>query len=213
MTTPLQLTRYDGEDGIEILIDPVTNDSFCSVVGYARMSGISSSTIRVRLGKAIKTAEIFTSGGLQTIRLVTEDQITKWLPTDNPVMASKLIRTCGQIASQYQWQQDDRAIFDEFLANLKIATDGKMLGRSMKVNVAHQGHKHIAIHLPPVLDLLASRLGYSPDVISLQRAIVKHGGKIGQTHRFDRFEPESPAKNNGLRSIVRKCIVIPTSLF
>ena len=103
MPSTLQLTRYDGEGGIEILINSITGESFCSVKGYARMSGRSASTIRERLcnvtetsqggrEESLKTAEIPTSGGIQGGRLITEDQITEWLPKDNPAAATLLLK-------------------------------------------------------------------------------------------------------------------------
>ena len=85
-----------------------------------------------------------------------------------------------------------------------------MLDGSMKADVTTRQGKYIAIHLLSVLDALESRLDYRPQATGLQRAIAKYGGKCGQNQRF---EPESPTKRNGHRSIVRKCIVIPTSLF
>lgn len=106
--------------------------------------------------------------------------------------------------------QDDRIIFDEFLSKLRIALDEGMLDGSMKADVTTRQGKYIAIHLLSVLDALESRLDYRPQATDLQRAIAKYGGKCGQNQRF---EPESPTKRNGHRSIVRKCIVIPTSLF
>ena len=103
MTSTLQLTRYDGEGGIEILINPITGESFCSVKGYARMSGRSASTIRERLynvteafqggrEQPVKTAEIPTNGGLQGGRLITEEQIVEWIPKDNPAAATLLLK-------------------------------------------------------------------------------------------------------------------------
>jgi hypothetical protein len=103
MSNSIQLQRYDGENGVEILIDSATGESFCSVKGYARMAGKAPSTIRERLGyvtevsqggreEAVKTAEILTAGGLQAHVLITEDQIVQWLPNDNPAAASALLK-------------------------------------------------------------------------------------------------------------------------
>jgi hypothetical protein len=96
MSNALQLQRYDGEGGIEILINPATGESFCSVRGYARMAGKNESTIRARVTGAGdgsgKMAEILTPGGLQGARLITEDQITAWLPKDNPAAATLLLK-------------------------------------------------------------------------------------------------------------------------
>ena len=93
MTNTLQ--RFD-QDGIEIVIDTETGESFASIRGYARMSGKHESTIRSRLKSAridsAKTAVIQTGRGNQAARLIPEDLIVEWLPKDNPEMASKLMR-------------------------------------------------------------------------------------------------------------------------
>lgn len=89
------LTRFDN-DGIEIIIETATGESFASVKGYARMSGKAQSTISERFKGVredeVKTAEIPTPGGLQAVRLIPEDLIVQWLPKDNPEMASKMMK-------------------------------------------------------------------------------------------------------------------------
>lgn len=83
------------KDGLEILVDNTTGESFCSVSGYARMSGKAQSTISERLTHRkdeVKEAEILTTTGLKTHRLVSEDLIVEWLPKDNPEMATKLLK-------------------------------------------------------------------------------------------------------------------------
>jgi len=89
------LQRFD-QDGIEIVINTETGESFASIRGYARMSDKPESTIRSRLKGArvdtVKTAVIQTGRGNQTARLIPEDLIVEWLPKDNPEMASKLMR-------------------------------------------------------------------------------------------------------------------------
>jgi hypothetical protein len=96
MTSTLQLQRYDVEGGIEILINPATGESFCSVNGYARMAGKDKSTIsrRVTTGGESnpKMAETITTTGIKTVALITEDQITAWLPKDNPAAATLLLK-------------------------------------------------------------------------------------------------------------------------
>lgn len=91
------LQRYDSPDGIEILINTETGESFCSVRGYARMAGKDESTIRERIKKgagkcASETAEILTAGGIQVARLINEDLIAEWLPKDNPSAATSLLK-------------------------------------------------------------------------------------------------------------------------
>ena len=90
------IVRFDGQNGVEILIDTVTGESFASLSGYARMSGKDLSTVSRRFqGVALnnrKTAEILTLGGLQGVALISEDLICEWLPKDNPVAAKTLLK-------------------------------------------------------------------------------------------------------------------------
>ena len=91
----ISLQRFD-KDGIELIIDTQTGESFASISGYARMSGKAQSTISGRLAtyrnEALKTAEILTTTGLKTVRLISEDLICKWLPKDNPELASQVLK-------------------------------------------------------------------------------------------------------------------------
>lgn len=93
--TDLILQRFD-KDGIELIINTQTGESFASISGYARMSGKAQSTISGRLAtyrdEALKTAEILTTTGLKTVRLISEDLICKWLPKDNPELASQVLK-------------------------------------------------------------------------------------------------------------------------
>ena len=85
--------RFD-RDGIELIIDTATGESFASVKGYARMSGLSHQAISKRLmgnSEAVKTAEIVTKQGLRMVNLITESTIAQWLPKDNPTLASQLM--------------------------------------------------------------------------------------------------------------------------
>ena len=90
------IVRFNGQNGVEILIDTVTGESFASVKGYSRMSGKALSTISERLkgvrNNEQKTAEVYTDGGLQGVRLISEDLICEWLPKDNPVAAKTLLK-------------------------------------------------------------------------------------------------------------------------
>jgi len=84
------------KDGLEILINNDTGESFCSVSGYARMSGKDKSTISRRLGAVAqahpKTAEVQTVKGLKTVAVVSEDLISEWIVDDNPALAKQLLR-------------------------------------------------------------------------------------------------------------------------
>lgn len=91
MVSNLQLFN---NDGLELIINTQTGESFASVSGYARMSGKARSTIAERLSKLeVITAEMLTGGGVQAIRLISEDLMVEWLPKDNPEMATKMMRT------------------------------------------------------------------------------------------------------------------------
>ena len=88
------LTTFN-QDGIEIYIDNTTGESFASIRGYSRMSGMSRSTIQNRLKGGseinVKTAEVLTGSGLQVAKLLNEKLIAEWLLKDNPEMATKLL--------------------------------------------------------------------------------------------------------------------------
>lgn len=86
------LQRFD-KDGIELVIDISTGESFATISGYARMVEKAKSTISERFGKSgLKEAQILMQQGPKTVRLVTEDLIAEWLPKDNPAMATQLMK-------------------------------------------------------------------------------------------------------------------------
>ena len=92
----MDLRRFD-DNGVELIIDTVTGESFASISGYARMAERDQSTISRRIKKLrdnglIKTAEIDTGYGFKLHALISEELIAEWLPKDNPKMASKLLR-------------------------------------------------------------------------------------------------------------------------
>lgn len=87
------------QNGIEVYIDTTTGESFCSVRGYARMSGMAQSTISSRVSRlkgerkaVLKTSKSLTAGGFQGVRLICEDLIIEWLPKDNPEVATKMMK-------------------------------------------------------------------------------------------------------------------------
>lgn len=90
------LSVFKSNDGIEVIIDQRTGESFCSVSGYARMSGKDKGTISRRLKtvavNGVKTDEIQTVTGLKTVALIDEDLITDWIVDDNPSMAKQLLK-------------------------------------------------------------------------------------------------------------------------
>lgn len=84
--------RFDN-DGIELVINTVTGESFATQAGYIRMSGAPKSTVSSRMLGVRKDdfqeAEVLTPGGLQGVRLVDEDTIADWLEKDNPSLLKK----------------------------------------------------------------------------------------------------------------------------
>ena len=93
--TNSSLQRFD-QDGIELIINTETGESFATVRGYARMSGKTHTTILRRLkvvdSDVLNHAQIQTAGGLQGGALIPEDLICQWLPKDNPAMASQVLK-------------------------------------------------------------------------------------------------------------------------
>ena len=95
--TNSSLQRFD-QDGIELIIDTQTGESFASISGYARMAGKIPSTISRRLTmsglreKGLEQAQIETAGGLRTVALIPEDVICQWLIKDNYELALKVMQ-------------------------------------------------------------------------------------------------------------------------
>ena len=95
--TNSSLQRFD-HDGIELIINTETGESFASISGYARMAGKIPSTISRRLTmsglreKGLEQAQIETAGGLRTVALIPEDVICQWLIKDNHKLALKVMQ-------------------------------------------------------------------------------------------------------------------------
>jgi phage antirepressor YoqD-like protein len=78
------LQRYDN-DGIELIINTQTGESFATISGYARMAGKAKSTISERFGGLdLEEAEIPTATGFKTVRLINGKLAMRWLAKDNP---------------------------------------------------------------------------------------------------------------------------------
>ncbi|NES00190.1 MAG: hypothetical protein F6J86_41415 [Symploca sp. SIO1B1] len=91
----MDLTTFKSEDGIEILINTETGESFCSVSGYARMSGKAKSSIHDRLKTVQKeeenSAKIPTSKGMREVSLIPLDLVLSFLAIDKPGLVKILI--------------------------------------------------------------------------------------------------------------------------
>jgi len=84
------LARYEN-NGIELVINQETGDAYATQAGYVRMSGVSQSTVSTRMNTQRfnneKTAEILTSTGLKTVRLIPADTVFEWAMKDKPSLA------------------------------------------------------------------------------------------------------------------------------
>ena len=95
--TDLILQRFD-KDGIELIIDTQTGESFASQAGYARMSGVDYSVIRKRVERLgvtfepLKQSQIETVAGFRLVTLIPEDLICQWLIKDSPELALKVMQ-------------------------------------------------------------------------------------------------------------------------
>ena len=77
------LQRYDNE-GIELIIDLETGESFATARGYSRMSGVEYDTVKKRCQRrGLEKAEIPTTSGNQWGTVIPEDLIADWLIEDN----------------------------------------------------------------------------------------------------------------------------------
>lgn len=91
----MSLQRFD-QDGLELVINTNTGESFATISGYARMAGLGQPAITKRLKKGdyqnlMKTAKIQTGGGMQGHSLIPESIIADWIVKDNPKLASKML--------------------------------------------------------------------------------------------------------------------------
>lgn len=82
----MTLQRFDNQ-GIEIVVDTQTGESFASQRALARMCNVSDTTIMRWKGAAqieTKNAETLTPGGVQSAVLYNEDAILSALTKYNP---------------------------------------------------------------------------------------------------------------------------------
>jgi phage antirepressor YoqD-like protein len=91
------LQRFDKE-GIELVINTQTGESFATISGYARMALKTQQAISLRVNKLESTsdlkvteAQILTTTGLKTHKLIDGKLARKWLIKDNPELAEEMI--------------------------------------------------------------------------------------------------------------------------
>ena len=92
-------------DGIELVIEMTTGESFATQAGYARMSGLSKQAISKRCQgvnqSELKTTEVQTEGGLQGVHLIPAKIVFKWMIKDNPDLAEEM-GECGATVYLHQ---------------------------------------------------------------------------------------------------------------
>ena len=91
------LTRFDS-DGIELVIDTQTGESFATQSGYARMSGLTVRGVGKRLEKLVnsdlvKAAEIDTGYGIKVVNLISANLVYDWMCEDNLRLAKVMGKT------------------------------------------------------------------------------------------------------------------------
>ena len=118
-------------------------------------------------------------------------------PTPHPVTPSKA-----------EQEAEARALVQSFMRDVETLVSAGILGLWDVADVQQNFKPCTAIVMQSVIPLLEAHFSYQIDRARLESAIVIIGGKRGQNQRFI---PESSAKSNGLRSIVRKCSVIPVA--
>ena len=112
--------NYKTEDGIELVINQETGETFATLAGYSRMSGVAYDTVKRRyqrlncsdnFGNIIEPsdsetlavtglqtrhsgdiAEVNTTQGIRKVKLIDEDLITKWIISDNPELAKVMLK-------------------------------------------------------------------------------------------------------------------------
>ena len=137
--TNISLQRFD-HDGIELIIDTQTGESFATVRGYARMSGKTHTTILRRLkvvdSGVLNHAQIQTAGGLQQSRLIPINIVTSMLLNDyNQTPTQKLFKSLVAI---YKHQGLDTSGFDLHDFNKDKSRVLKVCDREKQIQLAYQ---------------------------------------------------------------------------
>lgn len=82
--------------GAELVINELTGESYATQAGYSRMSGIAVNTISMRM-KTLQKIEPFLevklqkASGLQTVKLIPENIIGRWLANDKPELFDRIL--------------------------------------------------------------------------------------------------------------------------
>ena len=137
--TNSSLQRFD-HDGIELIINTETGESFATVRGYARMSGKTHTTILRRLKvvtpEVLNHAQIQTAGGLQQSMLIPINIVTSMLLSDyNQTPTQKLFESLVAI---YKHQGLDTSGFNLHNFNKDKSRVLKVRDREKQIQLAYQ---------------------------------------------------------------------------
>jgi len=137
--TDSSLQRFD-QDGIELIINTETGESFATVRGYARMSGKTHTTILRRLKvvtpDVLNHAQIQTAGGLQQSMLIPINIVTSMLLSDyNQTPTQKLFESLVAI---YKHQGLDTSGFNLHNFNKDKSRVLKVRDREKQIQLAYQ---------------------------------------------------------------------------
>lgn len=103
-----ELTLYQTNDGVELIINQQSGESFATQRGYARMSGINQSTVSRRCKKGdaeniIENARVQTKQAIRDdATLIPEPTILDWLRKDNPQLLTSFAQL-GLRATLHKW--------------------------------------------------------------------------------------------------------------
>ena len=165
------------------------------------------------LDAQIQRALALAGGGalaIEAFKLIHGIPNTPPSPGPSPTKASQTPTPLPVVLSKAEQEAEARALVQSFMRDIETLVSAGILGLWDVADIKQNFKPCTAIVLQSVIPLLEAHFSYQIDRVRLEAAIVTIGGKRGQNQRFI---PESPAKNNGLRSIVRKCIVIPAATF
>jgi len=134
---------------------------------------------------------------------------TPTTPEPKPTKHTKATTSPPPTPSKADQDAESRELVQGFMRDIQTLVDAGMLGPWDISNITQNFKPCTAIVIQHAIPLLEAHFSYQIDRVRLEAAIVSIGGRRGQNQRF---EPESSAERNGHRSIVRKCIVIPTAM-
>jgi phage antirepressor YoqD-like protein len=203
--------RFD-KDGIELVINTITGESFATISGYARMSDKDKSTISRRYQGVAeserKATEIQTGGGLQGVALIDGKLAMSWLAKDKPALLVAMGEVgwnvyCHKIAgyevsSTVIEQSIPRSYGEALLEAGRLALENEKLEEEKKVLVGQkqlletrnkvlkedvQELRTTLIEKEPLVQLAETLIVHDKDVVTINE--FAKAMKIGRNTMFD----------------------------